>query len=72
MCATSAVRAYLCLQSSRLSPSGTRFDRALRRTLIATAHACVDYRQLAAWARLIVDTRNAMNGIATAVPVVKS
>ena len=28
--------------------------------LIATAHACVDYRQLADWARLIVDTRNAM------------
>ena len=40
--------------------------------LIATAHACVDYRQLAAWAQLIVDTRNAMNGRATAVPVVKS
>ncbi len=28
--------------------------------LIATAHACVDYRQLADWAQLIVDTRNAM------------
>jgi len=28
--------------------------------LIATAHACVDYRQLAEWASLIVDTRNAM------------
>jgi len=28
--------------------------------LIATAHACVDYRQLAEWAPLIVDTRNAM------------
>ena len=28
--------------------------------LIATAHACVDYKQLAAWAQLIVDTRNAM------------
>jgi UDP-N-acetyl-D-glucosamine dehydrogenase len=39
--------------------------------LIATAHACVDYRQLAAWARLIVDTRNAMSGLATAAPVVK-
>jgi len=28
--------------------------------LIATAHACVDYRQLAEWAQLIVDTRNAL------------
>ena len=28
--------------------------------LIATAHACVDYRQLADWAQLIVDTRNAL------------
>jgi UDP-N-acetyl-D-glucosamine dehydrogenase len=31
--------------------------------LISTAHASVDYRQLAQWARLIVDTRNAMAGI---------
>ena len=29
--------------------------------LIATAHGCVDYRQLADWAQLIVDTRNAMS-----------
>lgn len=28
--------------------------------LIATNHACVDYQQLADWAPLIVDTRNAM------------
>lgn len=28
--------------------------------LIATAHACVDYKQLADWASVIVDTRNAM------------
>ena len=39
--------------------------------LIATAHACVDYRQLAAWARLIADTRNVMSGLATPAPVVK-
>ncbi len=32
--------------------------------LIATAHACVDYRQLADWAQLIVDTRNAMPELA--------
>lgn len=28
--------------------------------LIATAHACIDYGQLAKWAQRIVDTRNAM------------
>jgi len=28
--------------------------------LIATAHGCVDYRQLAEWAQLIVDTRNVL------------
>ena len=31
--------------------------------LIATNHACVNYQQLADWARCIVDTRNAMAGI---------
>lgn len=34
--------------------------------LISTAHANVDYRQLAQWAPLIVDTRNAMAGLSTA------
>ena len=34
--------------------------------LIATAHAAVDYRQLADWARLIVDTRNVMAKFPTA------
>jgi UDP-N-acetyl-D-glucosamine dehydrogenase len=34
--------------------------------LISTNHACVDYQQLATWAGCIVDTRNAMAGIATA------
>ncbi len=33
--------------------------------LIATNHACVNYQQLAEWARCIVDTRNAMAGITT-------
>jgi UDP-N-acetyl-D-glucosamine dehydrogenase len=32
--------------------------------LISTAHACIDYAQLGQWARCIVDTRNAMKGIA--------
>jgi UDP-N-acetyl-D-glucosamine dehydrogenase len=40
--------------------------------LIATAHACVDYHQLADWAQLIVDTRNAMNGISGSAIMVKS
>jgi UDP-N-acetyl-D-glucosamine dehydrogenase len=33
--------------------------------LLATNHASVDYTQLASWAKCIVDTRNAMVGIAT-------
>jgi UDP-N-acetyl-D-glucosamine dehydrogenase len=31
--------------------------------VIATRHAAVDYRELAEWARCIVDTRNAMAGV---------
>ncbi len=31
--------------------------------LIATNHACVNYRELASWAPCIVDTRNAMAGL---------
>jgi UDP-N-acetyl-D-glucosamine dehydrogenase len=34
--------------------------------VIATAHAGVNYRELADWARCIVDTRNAMAGVQTA------
>jgi UDP-N-acetyl-D-glucosamine dehydrogenase len=33
--------------------------------LLSTAHAGVNYQQLATWARLIVDTRNVMAGIKT-------
>ncbi len=33
--------------------------------LIATNHACIDYQQLADWASLIVDTRNAMASFKT-------
>ncbi len=33
--------------------------------LISTAHANVNYTQLAEWAKLIVDTRNAMHGLPT-------
>ena len=32
--------------------------------LIATNHASINYRELAEWAQCIVDTRNAMAGIA--------
>ncbi len=34
--------------------------------LISTAHACVDYGQLAKWAQVIVDTRNAMAKVKSA------
>jgi UDP-N-acetyl-D-glucosamine dehydrogenase len=33
--------------------------------IICTAHRAVNYRQLAQWAQLIVDTRNAMAGVKT-------
>jgi UDP-N-acetyl-D-glucosamine dehydrogenase len=33
--------------------------------VIATAHEAIDYHQLAQWAPLIIDTRNAMSGIQT-------
>jgi len=33
--------------------------------IICTAHRAVNYRQLAQWSRLIVDTRDAMKGIKT-------
>jgi UDP-N-acetyl-D-glucosamine dehydrogenase len=33
--------------------------------IICTAHKSVNYRRLAQWARLIVDTRNAMAGVKT-------
>ena len=33
--------------------------------LIATKHSCVDYHQLAEWCNCIIDSRNAMKGIAT-------
>lgn len=35
--------------------------------VISTAHTCVNYGELAEWAPLIIDTRNAMAGIATRV-----
>jgi len=31
--------------------------------VIATAHACVNYQELASWAKCIVDTRNAMAAV---------
>ena len=52
--------------------AGTKSVRWNRRSIgsfdaviISTAHKAVNYRQLAQWARLIVDTRNAMQGIKT-------
>ncbi len=50
------------------TPSIT-WDEAILRTfdcvLISTAHACVNYNELAAWCPLIVDTRNAMAAVPT-------
>jgi UDP-N-acetyl-D-glucosamine dehydrogenase len=50
--------------------AGTKSVKWNRRTiagfdvvLISTAHRAVDYAELGAWARCIVDTRNAMAGI---------
>lgn len=34
--------------------------------VITTAHACVNYQELADWARCVVDTRNAMAGVKAA------
>jgi UDP-N-acetyl-D-glucosamine dehydrogenase len=42
-------------------PTIKQFDAVL----IATNHGAVDYKQLAAWAPTIIDTRNAMHGIPT-------
>ena len=41
-------------------PTISSFDAVL----ISTAHGCVSYEELGRWANCIVDTRNAMNGIA--------
>jgi len=39
--------------------------RSFDAILISTAHKCVDYAQLAGWAKLVIDTRNALAGIPT-------
>ncbi len=39
--------------------------RSFDAVLISTAHACVNYRELADWASVIIDTRNAMADIPT-------
>jgi UDP-N-acetyl-D-glucosamine dehydrogenase len=31
--------------------------------VIATAHDCIDFQELADWSRCVVDTRNAMAGV---------
>jgi UDP-N-acetyl-D-glucosamine dehydrogenase len=40
--------------------------------LIATAHANLDYDQLGQWAKLIVDTRNAMKNVQTTGVIIKA
>ncbi len=39
--------------------------RSFDAVLISTAHNCIDYNQLAGWARLVIDTRNALAGVPT-------
>ena len=46
--------------------------RSFDAVLISTAHASVNYHQLADWAQVIVDTRNAMHGISGPAPVFKA
>ncbi|TWU27220.1 UDP-N-acetyl-D-glucosamine 6-dehydrogenase [Novipirellula galeiformis] len=41
-------------------------------TLIATAHANVDYQQLCDWSQLVIDTRNATQGLQTSTTIVKA
>jgi UDP-N-acetyl-D-glucosamine dehydrogenase len=41
-------------------------------TLIATAHANVNYQQLVNWSNLVVDTRNATKGLGTQLKVIKA
>src|SRR5437773_8930361 len=49
------------------SKKSVEWDRATIESfdlvLIATNHSCVNYQELADWARCVVDTRNAMSGI---------
>lgn len=51
---------------TRSVPWNEETIRSFDAVLIATHHRAVDYRQLAAWADCIIDTRNAMAGIETA------
>ena len=53
-------------RASSRSPGTKKPSAAFDLVLISTNHACVNYAELAAWAPCIVDTRNAMAGVATA------
>ena len=46
--------------------------RAQDAVVAATKHEIVNYKQLACWARLIIDTRNAMSGICGPAKVIKA
>ena len=51
---------------------GAGAGRRLRLRADRDPHACVDYKQLAEWAQLIVDTRNAMPFAAASPRYVKA
>jgi UDP-N-acetyl-D-glucosamine dehydrogenase len=41
-------------------------------TLISTAHACVNYQELLDWSQIVVDSRNAVNGLTSSTVVIKA
>ncbi len=41
-------------------------------TLISTAHACINYQELLDWSQIVVDSRNAVNGLLSSTPVIKA
>jgi UDP-N-acetyl-D-mannosaminuronate dehydrogenase len=48
------------LRRDKIGSLESRDDRGFDAVVIATAHASVNYQELAEWAPRIVDTRNAM------------
>lgn len=57
---------------SRSIPWDEAAIRSFDAIVIATNHKACDLNQLAAWASLIIDTRNAMAGITSSAPVAKA
>jgi UDP-N-acetyl-D-glucosamine dehydrogenase len=58
-------REHSCWAGTKSTAWNRRAIGSFDAVIICTAHRTVNYRQLARWARLIVDTRNAMAGMKT-------